>query len=36
MLKQGTLPDGYTVKKRKLVKTGPKSDRAPKKLPKAA
>jgi len=22
MLKEGTLPEGYTVKKRKLVKTG--------------
>ena len=33
MLKHGTLPDGYTVKKRKLVKTG-QEDR--KKLPKAA
>jgi hypothetical protein len=32
MLKQGTLPDGYTVKRRKLVKTGKTS----KKLPKAA
>jgi hypothetical protein len=31
-LKHGTLPEGYTVKKRKLVKT----DKAPKKLPKAA
>jgi hypothetical protein len=36
MLKQGTLPEGYTVKKRKLVKADPKTDRAPKKLPKAA
>ena len=35
-LKHGTLPEGYTVKKRKLVKVGPKQDRAPKKLPKAA
>jgi hypothetical protein len=29
-LRRGTLPEGYTVKKRKLVKVGPK------KLPKAA
>jgi len=35
MLKNGTLPEGYTVKKRKLVKVG-KLDKAPKKLPKAA
>ena len=35
MLKQGRLPEGYTVKKRKLVKVG-KIDKAPKKLPKAA
>jgi hypothetical protein len=33
MLKNGTLPDGYTVKKRKLVKV---SDKKPKKLAKAA
>lgn len=25
MLKEGTLPEGYTVKKRKLVKVGDKS-----------
>ncbi len=25
MLKEGRLPEGYTVKKRKLVKTGKKS-----------
>ena len=31
MLKEGTLPDGYTVKKRKLVKLDKKT-----KLPKAA
>jgi hypothetical protein len=36
MLKQGTLPEGYTVKRRKLVKTGLSKDRASKKLPKAA
>jgi hypothetical protein len=35
-LKRGTLPEGYTVKKRKLVKVGPKKGRAPKKLPDAA
>ena len=35
-LKRGTLPEGYTVKKRKLVKVGPTTGRAPKKLPKAA
>jgi hypothetical protein len=33
MLAEGTLPEGYSVKKRKLVKTKPK--RAG-KLPKAA
>lgn len=33
MLKNGTLPDGYTVKKRKLVKV---SDKKTKKLAKAA
>jgi len=33
MLKEGTLPDGYTVKKRKLIKVDKKS---PKKLAKAA
>ena len=31
MLKEGTLPDGYTVRKRKLVK-----DKKAKKLAKAA
>ena len=31
MLKQGTLPDGYTVKKRRLVKLDKKT-----KLPEAA
>ena len=31
-LKRGTLPEGYTVKKRKLVKVG----KPPKKLPHAA
>jgi hypothetical protein len=31
MLKDGTLPAGYTVKKRKLVKT-----KSPKKLAKVA
>jgi hypothetical protein len=36
MLKNGTLPEGYTVKKRKLVKVDPKKGRAPKKLPHAA
>lgn len=36
MLKQGTLPSGYTVKKRKLVKIDARTGRAPKKLPKAA
>jgi hypothetical protein len=33
MLKEGTLPDGYTVKKRKLVKVDKKTA---KKLQKAA
>jgi hypothetical protein len=33
MLKEGTLPDGYTVKKRKLIKVDKKSA---KKLAKAA
>lgn len=33
MLKEGTLPDGYTVKKRKLVKVDKKTG---KKLAKAA
>ena len=33
MLKEGTLPDGYTVKKRKLVKVDKKKA---KKLAKAA
>jgi len=32
MLKDGTLPAGYTVRKRKLVKT----KKQPKKQPKAA
>ena len=34
MLKEGTLPDGYTVKKRKLVKVGPTG--GPSKKQKAA
>ena len=33
MLKEGTLPDGYTVRKRKLVKVGKKKQ---KKLAQAA
>ena len=33
MLKEGTLPDGYTVKKRKLIKVDKKTA---KKLQKAA
>jgi hypothetical protein len=33
MLKEGTLPDGYTVKKRKLIKVDKKTA---KKLAKAA
>lgn len=37
MLKEGTLPDGYTVKKRKLVKVDKKSDKkSDKKLAKVA
>jgi hypothetical protein len=36
MLKNGTLPEGYTVKKRKLVKVDPEKGRAPKKQPLAA
>jgi hypothetical protein len=38
MLADGTLPIGYTVKKRKLVKTGPKKGKKarPPCLPKAA
>ena len=38
MLKEGTLPDGYTVKKRKLVKTkgGKKSGSKVGRLPEAA
>ncbi|GAB2883556.1 hypothetical protein [Nocardioides pacificus] len=35
MLKEGTMPDGYTVKKRKLVKVDSKKSPA-KKLSKAA
>lgn len=35
-LKRGTLPEGYTVKKRKLVKVGSTTGGASKKLPKAA
>jgi hypothetical protein len=35
MLKEGTLPDGYTVRKRKLVKVGDAKP-ARKKLAKAA
>jgi hypothetical protein len=35
-LQRGTLPEGYTVKKRKLVKVGPRKDRVSKKLPDAA
>ena len=38
MLKEGTLPEGYTVKKRKLVKAkgGKKSGAKVGRLPKAA
>ena len=36
MLKEGTLPDGYTVKKRKLVKVGKKAGKKVGTLPEAA
>ncbi|MGZ5403352.1 MAG: hypothetical protein ACXWDL_01760 [Nocardioides sp.] len=36
MLKEGTLPEGYTVKKRKLVKVGTAPTRAPGKKQKTA
>jgi hypothetical protein len=37
MLAEGTLPDGFTVKKRKLVRTGKeKVKKAGKRLPQAA
>lgn len=36
MLKEGTLPDGYTVKKRKLIKVDATKKSGKKKLPKAA
>jgi hypothetical protein len=36
MLKEGTLPDGYTVKKRKLVKVDAVQKSSKKKLAKAA
>jgi hypothetical protein len=36
MLKEGTLPDGFTVKKRKLVKVDADRKKSSKKLPEAA
>ncbi len=36
MLKEGTLPEGYTVKKRKLVKVGTTPSCAPGKKQKKA
>ena len=36
MLKEGTLPEGYTVKKRKLVKVGTPPACAPGKKQKKA
>lgn len=36
MLKEGTLPDGYTVKKRKLIKVDAKKKSGNKKQPLAA
>jgi len=36
MLKEGTLPEGYTVKKRKLVKVGKKKGKKGKKHALAA
>jgi hypothetical protein len=36
MLKEGTLPPGYTVKKRKLVKAKKKSGKKADSLPEAA
>lgn len=36
MLKEGTLPDGYTVKKRKLVKVDATKKSGKKKLRQAA
>ena len=36
MLKEGTLPDGYTVKKRKLVKVEKKAGKKVGTLPEAA
>lgn len=36
MLKEGTLPDGYTVKKRKLIKVEAKKKSGKKKLSQAA
>ena len=36
MLKEGTLPDGYTVKKRKLVKVKKKAGKKVGTLPEAA
>ena len=36
MLKEGTLPDGYTVKKRKLIQVDATKKSGKKKLAKAA
>ncbi len=36
MLKEGTLPEGYTVKKRRLIKVDDTGKPSKKKLPQAA